>query len=316
MGAAEVQRQLLSGGMKWSYFSVLVGSFLVFGASTFGQDTLSVADSGIVRKPNYRLLHGMFAAQTALYAGTIYGLSKAWYNDPLTNFRIADDSHEWKQMDKVGHVFSSYQICRHTAELYKTTGITKKQAILYGAISGFFFQTPIEILDGFSPGYGFSPGDMAANLVGPALFVGQYALWDEVRIVPKYSFHFTPLAEVRPELLGRKRTEQWLKDYNGQTYWFSASPRSFVPRSNWPPWLCFSVGYGIQDMVAAETDKSVELGYRPYRQYYLSVDIDFTKIKTRSKLVKSLAFLLNSLKIPAPAVEFSRKGVGFRGLYF
>ncbi len=316
MGAAEVQRQLLIGGMKRTAFSTIVFAFLACVSSAFSQDLPSEADSGIVRKPNYRLLHGMFAAQTALYAGTIYGLSKTWYNDPLTNFRIADDSHEWKQMDKAGHLFSSYQICRHTAELYKKTGITKKQAIIYGAISGFFFQTPIEILDGFSPDYGFSPGDMAANLVGPALFVGQYVLWDEVRIVPKYSFHFTPLAEARPELLGRRRTEQWLKDYNGQTYWFSASPRSFAPGSNWPPWLCFSVGYGIQNMVAAETEQSVELGYRPYRQYYLSVDIDFTKIKTRSKLIKSLAFLLNSLKIPAPAAEFSRKGIRFRPWYF
>jgi len=295
---------------------ILVFAFLARFSTTLGQNLPSQADSGKIQKPNYRLLHGMFAAQTVLYGGTLYGLSKAWYNDPLTNFRVADDSHEWKQMDKVGHLFSSYQICRHTAELYKKTGITKKQAVVYGAISGFFFQTPIEILDGFSPGYGFSLSDMAANLAGPALFVGQYALWDEVRIIPKYSFHFTPLAEVRPELLGRRRAEQWLKDYNGQTYWFSASPRAFMPSSNWPPWLCFSVGYSVQDMVAAETGKSVELGYRPYRQYYLSVDIDLTKIKTRNRVVRSLAFLLNSLKIPAPAVEFSRNGVGFRPLYF
>ncbi|GHB58832.1 DUF2279 domain-containing protein [Persicitalea jodogahamensis] len=302
--------------MKRFVLSTCIALYLTVLYANLGSAQNAESDSATFQKPNYRLLHGMFAAQTALYAGTIYGLSKAWYNDPLTDFRIADDSHEWMQIDKVGHVFSSYQICRHTTELYKKTGITKKQAVIYGAISGFFFQTPIEILDGFSPDYGFSPGDMAANLVGPALFAGQYAMWDEVRIVPKYSFHFTPLAAVRPELLGRKKTEQWLKDYNGQTYWFSASPRSFAPGSGWPAWLCFSVGYGIQDMVAAEIDQSTDLGYRPYRQYYLSVDIDFTKIKTRSRLVKSLAFLLNSLKIPAPAIALSKKGVAFKPLYF
>ncbi len=269
-----------------------------------------------VEKPNYRLLRGMFAAQTALYVGSIYGLSKAWYQDPLTNFRVVDDSHEWEQIDKMGHMYSAYQISRHTAQLYRTTGISKKQAVLYGAISGFFFQTPIEILDGFSKEYGFSPGDMAANLVGPALFVGQYALWDEIRIQPKYSFYFTPLARVRPELLGESRTEQWLKDYNGQTYWFSASPGAFAHHSRWPVWLCLSAGYGIQDMVSAETNKSIELGYRPYRQYYLSLDVDFTKIKTKSKAVKTVFFLLNSLKIPAPAIEFSKRGVLVRGFYF
>lgn len=269
-----------------------------------------------VQKPNYPLLHGMFAAQTVLYVGSIYGLSKAWYQDPLTNFRVADDSHEWKQIDKMGHMYTAYQISRHTAQLYRTTGISKKQAVLYGAISGFFFQTPIEILDGFSKEYGFSPSDMAANLVGPALFVGQYVLWDEIRIQLKYSFHFTPLARVRPELLGEKRTEQWLKDYNGQTYWFSGSPGAFARHSRWPAWLCLSAGYGIQNMVSAETNKSIELGYRPYRQYYLSFDVDFTKIKTKNKALKTVFFLLNSLKIPAPALAFSKKGVVVKGFYF
>lgn len=277
------------------------------------QDTILVDST---QRPNYKLLHGFFAAQSALYVGTLYGLSKTWYNNPLTNFTVADDSHEWKQLDKMGHMYTAYQISRTTAELYKVTGITKKQAIMYGAISGFFFQTPIEILDGFSPDYGFSPGDMIANVVGPALFVGQYAVWDEIRIHPKFSFHYTSLASVRPELLGRGYSERWLKDYNGQTYWFSSSPGSFLAGDAWPEWLCLSVGYGIHDMVAAETEKSIEMGYRPYRQYYLSLDIDLTKIRTKSRFLRSLAFLLNSIKVPAPAIEFDKKGIKFKTFYF
>ncbi|WP_229216455.1 DUF2279 domain-containing protein [Dyadobacter sp. 3J3] len=266
--------------------------------------------------PNYKLLHGIFAAQSVLYLGTIYGLSKSWYKNPLTNFRVQDDTYEWLQMDKMGHVYTSYQIARHTAEIYKKTGISKKQMMIYGAISGVIFQTPIEILDGFSPDYGFSPGDMVANLTGSVIYLGQIALWDEIRIQPKFSFHFTSLAAQRPNLLGSKPTERWLKDYNGQTYWFSGSPRSFFKHSNWPPWLCFSVGYGIQNMISADPKQSTELGYRPYRQYYFSLDIDLTKIKTRSKFVRTIAFLANSLKIPAPALQISKKGVDFRPLYF
>jgi hypothetical protein len=267
-------------------------------------------------RPNYKLLRGLFAAQSVLYVGTLYGLSKSWYNDPLTNFTVADDTHEWKQLDKVGHMYTAYQISRVTAELYKTTGITKRQAIIYGAISGFFFQTPIEILDGFSADYGFSPGDMVANVLGPGLFLGQFALWDEIRIHPKFSFHYTSLATVRPDLLGSNYSERWLKDYNGQTYWFSGSPRSFFAGSSWPEWLCLSVGYGIHNMVAAETDKSIELGFRPYRQYYLSLDIDVTKFKSKKKIVRTLGFLLNSIKVPAPALEVSKQGVRFKPFCF
>ncbi|GLU55671.1 DUF2279 domain-containing protein [Dyadobacter frigoris] len=275
-----------------------------------------VTDSTTKVVPNYKLLHGIFAAQSVLYLGTIYGLSKSWYKNPLTNFRVQDDTYEWLQMDKMGHVYTSYQIARHTAEIYKKTGISKKQMMIYGAISGVIFQTPIEILDGFSPDYGFSPGDMVANLTGSAIYLGQIALWDEIRIQPKFSFHFTSLASQRPNLLGSKPTERWLKDYNGQTYWYSGSPRSFFKHSNWPPWLCFSVGYGIQNMISADPKQSTELGYRPYRQYYFSLDIDLTKIKTKSKFVRTIAFLANSLKIPAPALQISKKGLDFRPLYF
>ncbi|CAG5068315.1 hypothetical protein DYBT9623_01045 [Dyadobacter sp. CECT 9623] len=287
----------------------------------YSQDTDSVsisiyADSTEIKRPNYAMLRGIFAAQSALYLGTIYGLSKSWYKHPLTNFTIQDDSREWLQMDKMGHVYTSFQIARHTAALYKKTGISKKQMLIYGAVSGIIFQTPIEILDGFSPDYGFSPGDMIGNIAGSALYLGQVALWDEVRIHPKFSFHATSLARVRPELLGKSWSERWLKDYNGQTYWLSASPKSFFPGSSWPEWLCFSVGYGIHNMVSAEVGQSKKMGYRPYRQYYLSVDIDLTKIKTKNKFVRTIGFLANSLKIPAPALQFSRNGVGFKPFYF
>jgi hypothetical protein len=302
--------------MKFTRVGCLFGLLLVMNVRVIAQSDTLALDSVQTVKPNYPLLHGIFAGQSVLYLGSIYGLSKSWYKNPLKSFTLKDDSHEWLQMDKMGHVYTSYQIARHTAALYKTTGITKKQMLIYGAISGIIFQTPIEILDGFSPDYGFSPGDMLANTLGSAIFLGQIGLWDEVRIQPKFSFHYTALASQRPGLLGETYAERWLKDYNGQTYWFSGSPGSFLKDSRWPAWLCLSVGYGIENMVSAEKFKSIEMGYRPYRQYYLSVDVNFTKIKTRNKLLKTLGFMLNSLKIPAPALQVSRKGIEFKPLYF
>jgi len=280
-----------------------------------GQQVDSGHDSLLTDSPDYKKLHRIFAAQTVLYGGTLVGLNKAWYKNSLDNFSFKDDSYEWNQIDKIGHAYTSYQIARHNAVLYRQTGISEKQAIIYGAIAGVMFQTPIEILDGFSPDYGFSMGDMAANILGPALFAGQHLLWDETRILPKFSFHRTGLASVRPELLGSSWSERWLKDYNGQTYWFSGSPGSFT-NGSWPKWLCFSIGYGIHDMVAGEPEKSREMGFNPYRQYYLSLDIDFTQIKTRSKFLKTMGFLLNNIKVPFPALELSKNGVRFQPFYF
>lgn len=306
--------------LKWKGIVLSLYMFLiltvVFSPKAYGQQDTTFIDTSQVISPNYKMLRGIFAGQSVLYLGSIYGLSKAWYQNKLTNFTFQDDSHEWLQMDKMGHVYTSYQIARHTAALYKKSGISKKQMLVYGAISGIIFQTPIEILDGFSPDYGFSPGDMAANVTGSLLFLGQIAIWDEIRIQPKFSFHFTPMAAVRPGLLGENATERWLKDYNGQTYWLSASPRAFFKNSSWPAWLCFSVGYGMENMVSAERYKSIEMGYKPYRQYYLSLDIDLTKIKTKNKLLKTIGFMANSIKIPAPALQISNKGVDFKPFYF
>lgn len=294
------------------------GIFVVFCWLLCQHKSLAQQPDSTRQKPNYRALHWIFAGETAAYAGTIYGLSQAWYKSPFGKFQFNDDAQEWLQIDKMGHFFSAYQICRHTAAVYQKTGVSRKQAALYGALSGFLFLTPIEILDGFQyPEYGFSASDMAANVLGPALYLGQYALWGDERIQPKWSFHYTNLAAVRPELLGRTYGERWLKDYNGQTYWLSANLSAFWPQSNIPKWLNVSVGYGIQNMVGAEVAKSQSLGYDPYRQYYLSLDVDFKRIRTNKKWLKTLFFMLNTLKVPAPAFEWNRqRGVVFHALYF
>lgn len=273
-------------------------------------------ETGLSPSPDYRKLHGIFAIQSAVYVGSLYALSKSWYKNPLTHFHFRDDRHVWMQADKFGHMFTAYQISRYTSEIYKSTGINRKQMILYGALSGFVFQSPIELLDGFSPDYGFSPSDVAANLAGSVLFAGQMLAWDELRILPKFSVRPTPYAALRPELLGRNTAERFLKDYNGQTYWFSSSPGSFFPHLKWPRWLCFSVGYGIENMIFAEADKSASMGYPPYRQYYLSLDIDFTRIPAKKKWIRTAALLLNTVKVPAPALELSAGGLHFRPVYF
>ena len=53
-----------------------------------------------------------------------------------------------------------------------------------------------------------------------------------------------------------------------------------------------------------------------YRQYYLSLDVDFTKIPTKSKLLKTTFGLLNMVKMPFPALEFSKNGIKGKGFYF
>ncbi|HEY0433853.1 MAG TPA: hypothetical protein VGC95_08275, partial [Chitinophagaceae bacterium] len=44
------------------------------------------------------------------------------------------------------------------------------------------------------------------------------------------------------------------------------------------------------------------------RQFYLSPDIDFTKIATNKKWLRSVFFVLNAFKCPAPAIMLDSKG--------
>jgi hypothetical protein len=44
------------------------------------------------------------------------------------------------------------------------------------------------------------------------------------------------------------------------------------------------------------------------RQFYLAPDIDFTKIKTKSKFLRTTFSFLNSFKCPGPALMLDSKG--------
>jgi hypothetical protein len=46
----------------------------------------------------------------------------------------------------------------------------------------------------------------------------------------------------------------------------------------------------------------------PYRQYYLSLDVDLERIPTRSTVLRTTLFLLNCIKIPAPTLEYRSTG--------
>jgi hypothetical protein len=145
-------------------------------------------------------------------------------------------------------------------------------------------------------------------------------MWQEQRIVPKFSFHTTQYARQRPAVLGSGFGEQVVKDYNGQTYWLSANLRSFMPNSKLPKWFNVALGYGAEGMLTATSSSDAGLvlpDYERYRQFYLSLDVDLTKIETKSSLLRTLFSLFNTIKIPAPTFEIrGSQGVKFHWIYF
>jgi uncharacterized protein YfiM (DUF2279 family) len=261
---------------------------------------------------NKHRLKTLEISEAAIGSATLIGLNQIWYADyPHSNFHFINDNAEWLQMDKAGHVFSSYHLGSFGANALKWSGANKKSQLIYGATLGLTFMTIVEVFDGYSANWGASMGDVLANVSGTALYVSQELLWKEQRIVPKFSFHTTPYASRRPNVLGSSLGEQILKDYNGQTYWLSANIYSFAKSSKFPKWLNVAFGYGAEGMITGN-DEFVNTIFLPeskrYRQFYLSLDVDLTKIQTKSHFVKTILTVFNTIKIPAPAFEIRGNG--------
>jgi hypothetical protein len=152
--------------------------------------------------------------------------------------------------------------------------------------------------------------------------ISQELLWKEQRLNIKFSWHDTKYNEYNPDLLGESFFETLFKDYNGQTYWLSGNIKSFLRKdSKFPAWLNFAVGYGAEGMTGARDNSTAEFTgseeFERYRQFYFSPDIDLTKIKTRSKILKTAFGLFGFLKVPAPALEINGNNqVKFHWLYF
>jgi len=299
---------------------VLTATFLVFSITLSAQsDTLE--NDAINKKRLNTVIYGSAAAYTVSLVGLYY----IWYKDNLElPFHFIDDSKYWLQIDKVGHATTAYTLSNYAYWLLRWSNVPENKSIGYGAMMGFGAMTVIEILDGFSADYGASWTDLTANMLGTGLFAGQQFLWHEQRFRLKFSFHPTEYAQYMPDKLGQGPFQCWLKDYNGQTYWLSANIQSFIKKeTKFPSWINMAVGYGGKGMLAELTNPEYDSEGKPLpefnrvRQYYLSMDIDWTRIKTNSKFLKFLFKGLSFVKLPFPTLEYNQEDqLVFHWLYF
>lgn len=289
----------------------IILSVLLLGTGLTAQDSLAVYKK---RKWGIGIGAGVLSGTSLVY------LNQAWYQEySSSKFHVFDDNDEWFQMDKFGHTFTNYQTGRLMMDALGWAGCRKKQQLICGGLSGFAYMSAIEIMDGYSNGWGFSWGDMLANAIGSGLAIGQKAFWNEQRFQIKYSFHRSDLAQYRPDLLGKSWSTQILKDYNGQTYWLSVNPSTFMKSgTKFPKWLNLAFGYGADGMLGAKYNNIVvmdengnTINFNRYRQGYFSLDVDLTRINTKSKFLRSVFNCINVIKVPFPNIELSEGSLKF-----
>ncbi len=275
---------------------------LAFSLTALSQENDSLRDV----KKNVGIVLG---TEAALYAGSMTGLYYLWYASyDQSPFHLHNDNNNWLQMDKAGHAASAYYVGALGYETLRLAGWDEKKSLIYGGPLGLAFLTTVELFDGLSTGWGFSWGDMAANAVGTALFMGQQALWHEQRISMKYSYHNTQFPQYNPNLLGSNLPERMLKDYNGQTIWVSFNIKSLFldKESKFPSWINLALGYSGNGMTHSTYNPTPE--FIRTRQFVLSPDIDLTRIPVKNKFLKTTLKVLNIIKIPMPAIMLDSQG--------
>lgn len=282
-------------------------------------------------------------AGTAIYTGFSIALYETWYKEyELTGFHTFNDWGEWRDMDKMGHLFTAAMESRLAFGGALWTGMDRRKAMWTGAAVSTLLQSTIEVMDGFSAKWGFSWGDVAYNTLGTGVFVAQEMLWEEQRITLKVSntrpnYSTDPISSVEGsafssqrqranELFGEGFFETFLKDYNGMTIWASVNVNSFLPPTQQnrglPKWLNIAVGYGADGLLGGygnswTDDQGAAFSLSPgefprYSQLYLSLDIDLSRIPTQNRFLKSLLNALHWIKIPAPTLEWDTRG-GMKG---
>ncbi len=297
-------------------FLLIISLFPVFGQKN--------ADTSFKNTVDKKKLNTVVITGSTICLGFATGLYFVWYKDyPQSSFHFINDNGEWLQIDKIGHATTAYQMGMYGYDAFTWAGLNNTKSTIYAGIFGFAGLSIIEIMDGFSTGWGASSGDLVANFLGSSLFVSQQLLWKEQRLSLKYSFHSTDYSYYRPDLLGKNYIQSTIKDYNGATYWLSANIQSFLPDdSNFPKWINVAVGYGGDGMTGANSNP-LEYNGVPLpqtdrvRQFYLSPDIDLRRISTNNKALRTTLKIISFIKIPLPTLEIDENGkVRFYPLYF
>jgi len=259
---------------------------------------------------------------SALGVGLLGTLSYSWYKDYNTSsFHFFDDAVEWKGMDKVGHGVTAYQVCDYIEGWYEWAGHSKQRARWYSALTSMSFLTTVEIMDGFSEGWGFSNLDMISNTVGIAAFIAKSKFSKNNSFSLKYGFLPSSYRVLRPEQLGYNHVTSLIKDYNAQSYWLSFNLSLLTKNSKFPRWLNLAVGYGAEGLLGGKgnpefNDAGLMLPkVGRYSQFFLSLDVDWKKIPTQNRYLKFMLKALSFYKLPFPTLEANSKGkVLFRWL--
>lgn len=156
---------------------------------------------------------------TAAGVGTValYGGAAWWRGELSGNFRIGHEGWFGQNTyaggaDKLGHGFSTYLGTRLMASAYEAAGQDKEVALRHAVSVTAGTLMAVEVLDGFSKRYRFSPEDAVMNLLGIGLGWTMERNPDLDRLID------VRVRYRRSEEARETQTRDPIADYSGQTY--------------------------------------------------------------------------------------------------
>jgi hypothetical protein len=182
---------------------------------------------------------------TIIGAGTVaigaYGLSQWWHEGFGGGFKTVNEGWlsrgtTYGGADKLGHAYSNYASVRVLSPLFKSVGNDPDGSIRLAAWTTLGVFTGVEVLDGYSRRYRFSPQDAVMNAAGAALGV---LLETHPALDERFDirFGYKPSAGSGFSPFG---------DYSGQRYLLVAKADGFDSLRQVPALRYLEVGVGYQ----------------------------------------------------------------------
>lgn len=239
-------------------------------------------------------LAGVAAVGTSAFVLGHGVLQELWWKGEPRDFHV-NLAQDWTYAlgaDKVGHAYFTSMATSVLACSFRWTGMDSATAIWSGAAVALLYQTYNEVRDGYSVRYGFSPGDMAANILGASLPIAQhYYPW-----LRSFTFQisFYPSDAFRQGMYGAI-----IDDYESTTHWLSVDVHDLLPASatSWyPEWINLALGHSVRGIVG-ETS--------PQHVFILSLDWNLQRIAGLPEWLRAVLGALHMYHLPAPALEIS-----------
>lgn len=231
----------------------------------------------------------------ALTGGFVYGhvlSTDLWWKGERSAFHF-DWEHDWTYSlgaDKLGHAYFPYAASRVLAQGFEWCGYSPSTSQWLGSGVALTYQTYTEIRDGFSAAWGFSWGDMGANIIGAGLPILQQEIPHLRNYTYKISYH--PSARFR-----NGSNKSIIDDYESSYHWLSVDVGGLMPERwniNWPRWLNIAVGHSVKDLD--------DMGGGRH-ELWLSLDWNLEGLPGDGWLWNAMKRTLNVYHLPAPAIR-------------